>query len=215
MNKRVLLISLTFLVLIGSFQISISRSAPLTMQLTISGGITESYNESEIKTDLPTITGYGGFMKRTGSISQPVKWKGINLPALMTTLVNQVDYNISVIAVDGYQKNFTKSEVEGTIRSFNENNNTISIKAIPCLAYEQNDTALSSEDGPLRLTFIGENNQSILTSSSLWVYQVITIRIETTDEITTTTTSQTTGVSDYTYLFTLLLAVSIIKRREK
>ncbi|MHA1968299.1 MAG: hypothetical protein ACW964_10900 [Candidatus Hodarchaeales archaeon] len=175
---------------------SISRSTPLTMQLAISGSITESYNESEITTELPTITGYGGYMRRTGSIFQPVKWKGIDLPALMTSLVGQIDYNISIISVDGYRVNLTASEVEGEIRTFDEENTTLSIKAIPCLAYEQDDAALNSEDGPLRLVFIGENNQSVLTFGPLWVGQVITVFIETTDEITSIPTSTTPHESE-------------------
>ena len=46
----------------------------------------------------------------------------------------------------------------------------------------------------MRLVFIGENNQSILTISSLWVRQVDTIHIDIEGgiTITITTTTQTT-----------------------
>ena len=162
---------------------SLGTSSPLAMQLTLEGAVSASYSESEIMNDFPTITGYGGYQKSTGTIINGSKWKGVHLTVFLTSILGDIDYNISIIAVDDWKADFTKAEILGGIRTFDDTNTTLSIKALPVLAFEENDTLIGSDGGPLRLVFVGENNQSILTSSSLWVKQVDTIRIYTTSVV--------------------------------
>ena len=190
-------VSFSILILVGLLfsvfsPLNMTLSTPTVMELDIEGSVAISYSESEIKQSLPPVSGWGGKLKTTGSITTPTYWKGIHLPLMLDSLVGELDYNISIQPSDGYPpQNLTRQEVNGAIRTFNEENVTLDIKAIPVLAFEENNITLDTEDGPLRLVFIGENNQIILTISTLWVKHVDTIQILTEDGSTTTLTTTT------------------------
>jgi hypothetical protein len=205
------------------------------MELTIEGAISDSYSESKIKNDLPSVTGYGGKQKTQPpySITAPSKWKGIYLSRFLMDLLGDQDYNVSFISQDdAFTVNLTRNEINGGIRAFDETNTTLETVTISVLAYEEDDKALDSEDGPLRLVFVGENNQSILTISTLWVKQVDTIRVFTSNgnsltitstDITTTgsQSTQTTNsktsiwITIWEMMITFFLLIFLRERRKK
>ena len=188
-----------FFVILGFVFISanvISNSAVNTaLQLTVEGDLTGSYNETQIKNELPTVTGWGGYQRTTGTIVPASKWKGIHLPLFLSSLIRDDDFNVSAIAIDDYSISMTRDEINGGIRAFDDENNTLVTTVIPILAYEENDAPISNDDGPLRLVFIGDNNESILTMSPRWVKQIVILHITTivgeTSSITITSTSTT------------------------
>ncbi len=189
-----------FFVLLGFVFISanvLSNSAVITaLQLTVEGDFVGSYDETQIKNELPTVTGWGGYQRTTGTIVPASKWKGIHLPLFLSSLIGDDDFNVSAIAIDDYSIFMTRDEIYGGIRAFNDENNTLATTVIPILAYEENDVPISNDEGPLRLAFIGDNNESILTMSPRWVKQIVTLHITTiveeTSSITITSTSTTT-----------------------
>ncbi|MCK4849575.1 MAG: hypothetical protein KAT16_11135, partial [Candidatus Heimdallarchaeota archaeon] len=144
---------------------------PTAMELDIEGDVTISYTESDIMQSLPIVVGWGGKIRTQFpyTADSPTFWKGVHLALMLDSLVDELDYNISVRSADGLYANLTRQEVNGGVRTCNEENVTLDIKAIPVLAFEENNITLDAEDGPLRLVFVGENNQSILTISTLWI----------------------------------------------
>ncbi|MHA2033608.1 MAG: hypothetical protein ACW99Q_29925, partial [Candidatus Kariarchaeaceae archaeon] len=91
------------------------QASPAEMKLDIEGDVSHSYSESDIKQSLPVISGWGGMQKSSGTIIDPSFWKGVNIPLMFDSIVNDLDYNISIIASDGYNKNFTSQDVNGAI----------------------------------------------------------------------------------------------------
>jgi hypothetical protein len=185
------------------------QSSPMEMKLDIEGAVSISYSESDIKQSLPVISGWGGMQKTRDpfAIISPSFWKGVNIPELLNSFVGALDYNISIIASDGYNKNFTSQDVNGAIRTFDEENTTLVTVGIPVLAFEENNTVIDIDDGPLRLVFIGENNQSILTISSLWVRQVETIHIDIEGGGTITMSTTTESIVETTSLNVIWLLI--------
>ncbi len=190
------------------------------MKLDIEGAVSISYSESDIKQSLPAISGWGGMQKTKDpyTIISPTFWKGVNIPLMLESIVNGLDYNISIIASDDYNKNFTSQDINGAIRTFDEENNTLDTTGIPVLAFEESNSTIDEEDGPLRLVFIGENNQSILTISSIWVKQVDTIHISVEGGITitlsTTTAAKSTSLN-IIWVFIPSLTFLILNRKKK
>ncbi len=175
------------LILINS-NLSPAIASITNMQLTLEGNVIGTLTEAEIKLGLPTTTGWGGYQNSRGTITPTSRWKGVHIPLFLTSILEELEYNVTIMALD-YSINLTRAEVEGGIRTFDEENNTLTTKAIPILAYEQNDNTVKDGDGPLRLVFIGENNLSILTYGPLWVKQVITLRVTLNSEIIFSLTS--------------------------
>ena len=158
------------------------------MQLSFEGDVSGTYSESTIKNELPAVSGYGGSINSYGNIRvfAATKWQGIHLPLLMNSILGEKGYNVTIIAIDGYNKTLTKPQLEGDIRAFDDTNTTLDISVVPVLAYEGNDTSVGDEDGPLRIVFVGENNQSIYTDGFRWIRQVVTIHVATEDGSTFT-----------------------------
>jgi hypothetical protein len=216
-SRRHLLLGLLFLLISFSSSSNMIQASPAEMKLDIEGDVSHSYSESDIKQSLPVISGWGGMQKSSGTIIDPSFWKGVNIPLMFDSIVNDLDYNISIIASDGYNKNFTSQDVNGAIRAFNEENVTLNVTVIPVIAFEGD---IETADGPLRLVFIGENNQSILTISALWVRQVDTIHIDIEGGITITITTTTQSSVETTPLNVVWLLVPtliflILYRRKK
>jgi hypothetical protein len=187
------------------------------MELNIEGGISKSYSETDIKQSLPIVSGWGGYVNRLGNPSNSTYWKGVNLPSMFNTFVGELDYTISVIASDDYNTTMTREEVDGGIRASNEENITLAIKAIPVLAFEESNITIDEEKGPLRLVFVGENNQSILTESFRWIRQVETIRLSIEDGITITLTTTTPKSTSSGFILVIIptLILLIAYRRRK
>ena len=201
----------------GFSEINMAQSSPMVIELNIEGGISKSYSETDIKQSLPIVSGWGGNVNRYGTPSNSTYWKGDNLPSMFNTFVGELDYNISIIASDGYNTTMTREEVDGGIRAFNEENITLAIKAIPVLAFEESNITIDVENGPLRLVFVGENNQSILTESFRWIRQVETIRLSIEDGITITLTTTTPKSTSSGFILVIIptLILLIAYRRRK
>ena len=193
----------------------VSGSSPI-MQLSFEGDVSGTFSESAIKNELPTVSGYGGSINSYGNIKvySATKWQGIHLPLMMNSILGNKGYNVTIIAVDGYNKTLTQSQVEGDIRAFDDTNTTLDVSVIPVLAYEGNETSVGDEDGPLRIIFVGENNQSIYTDGFRWIKQVVTIHVATEDGSTFTVSSSdsftTTTATTRFDIFGILFGVSII-----
>lgn len=190
-----------------------------TMTLSVTGAVTHTLSEAEIL-KLPSITGWGGYWKTKEpyTIVDPQKFKGVNLPIWLEIITGTIDYNVTVYASDGYLWKFSKEEINGGLFTTDENNQSTDIKAIPVIAYEENDSPLSGVD-PLRLAFVGENNEKILTISLIWVKYVVRIDIEAASTLTytfppplDTTTEGTTNPEETAGfgLVSLLLGISFI-----
>jgi hypothetical protein len=139
--------------------------------------------------DLETIdsfSGSGRFIKSkllpdTVVIENSESFTGVRIIKLLDNIPDiPVNYIISIISSDGWNVNFTKNEVQGFVDIYDEKGNILlNQSAVMIVAYQQNGEYYSvidedNEIGPLRIAFIGDN---VITSSSLWSRNVITIKI--------------------------------------
>lgn len=149
-----------------------------TYVLTIKcGNTTKSYTLDEIK-NMPSVSGYGGYVKKSNVTIGPDLYKGVSVKYLLQNLSLPENYSIAVIASDGYAKNFSFDIINGNVEIYNESGSYIGVGNVTMiLAYEKNGNPLSEDEGgPLRIAFVSDNNY--LTSSSLWIKNVVSIEVK-------------------------------------
>lgn len=116
-------------------------------------------------TNLPSITGYTGFVK-TGTypavIVSPSNWTGIPLMHLLSLDNNQpMNYSLQILSSDGYTTFFTMAEVQGSIEAYNSSTaEPIGPRNFTMvLVYMQNGEPLTNETGgPLRLALFPDGD---------------------------------------------------------
>lgn len=148
-----------------------------TYVLTIKcGNITKSYTLDEIK-KMPSVSGYGGYVKKSNVTVGPDLYKGVSVKYLLQNLSLPENYSIAVIG-SGYTKNFSFDAINGNVEIYNESGSYIGVGNVTMiLAYEKNGNPLSEEKGgPLRLAFVSDNNY--FTPASMWVKKVLSIEVK-------------------------------------
>lgn len=124
---------------------------------------------SELK-DIDEYSGIGSMMTQI-NIKGPYNFTGVRFNKLLHNLaIDKGSIGAWIIATDGYNKTFTSNELQGNISVFDESGNSSEIMVELLLVYSQDGVLLSSDDGPLRLAYVGQSN--CVTPASYWIKQV-------------------------------------------
>ncbi|NHJ14513.1 MAG: hypothetical protein EAX95_12610 [Candidatus Thorarchaeota archaeon] len=148
---------------------------PIVFEVITNAGTT-SFTWTEML-DLPTVTGEGGTKNRFGTLDGPFNFTGFSLHSLLTALASlPEEYNVSVVATDGYAVVYNHTLVEGTITGFDSTtgDSVGTIAATMIVAYERDGEPLL-DDGPLRIAFV--NDEGYLSNSSLWAKHVANVTL--------------------------------------
>ena len=143
----------------------------------IYGDIVKDYTLNELE-DLESFTGLGGYINKVNVTSGPFELTGVRISTFLNQFdINSENYNITVTASDGTQQEFNISNIKGEIPIFNETGVQIGNSGvIMILSYKIDNEYIDVSDGPLRLTFDYDAENSF-TSSNLWVKNVVSIEI--------------------------------------
>ena len=157
-----------------------------TMTVEIAGPTgTERLTVADLKA-LAATQGYGGYINALGTITGPKQYVGVSFDALKALVGG--GNTITVIASDGYSRTLTAAEAAGEVPQFDPTTGEEIADPDPLaliLAYSEDGNSLRYGDGPLRAVLVGEAAEQV-TSSKLWLKQVVKILVEntTTLEIT-------------------------------
>ena len=113
----------------------------------------------------------------TVEITGPYEFIGVKISTLILKIENLPEnYNILVFSSDDWRTEYTKDQVEGLVKVYNESGNeTEASEATIILAYKENNEYITDEKiGPLRIAFVGDNP---ITASDLWAKMVVSIEI--------------------------------------
>jgi hypothetical protein len=150
---------------------------PMTLTVIGSSGTQVVLHETEIG-NLPSYRAYGGYKNVLGNIRGLGYYTGVRL----TTLCNLVGGmragdTLRVIASDGYQQDFTYSQVVlGEFVTYDPTTGEQVPHAqplVPIMAYYYNDANIP--DGPLRSAIVGP--EGLATDSIYWVKYAVKIEI--------------------------------------
>ncbi|MHA1302541.1 MAG: hypothetical protein ACTSQE_14160 [Candidatus Heimdallarchaeaceae archaeon] len=143
----------------------------------VSQSTSVNYTLSELK-DLPSVTGYGGYKRTTGSLEGPHQYTGVPLLTLLNAVggISQTD-DIQITSSDGYMVTFSYEMVEGHVTAYDsKTGDYVGIGDFQViLAYEQDGAALYPDSGPLRIALI--SSSSYLSDGHLWSKMVEKIEI--------------------------------------
>jgi hypothetical protein len=135
---------------------------------------------------LPSVTGYGGYVSQSGTITGPFSYQGVALTNLLNT-VGGISEGDSVIftSSDNYAQTLSYDQItNGNFNYYDTTGNPVTPQTMPALTliYSENGTLLDNTHGPVELGMLSPQN--ILTDGSLWAKMVTTI----------TVTSDTSGI---------------------
>lgn len=154
------------------------KEQPATVEYVLTveyGNEVRKYTMDELKS-MMSVSGYGGYIKKNNVTVGPNLYKGIPIKNLLQEFSLPGNYSITVIAGDGYTKNFSIDTVKGKVDIYSENGSYLGIKNLTMIvAYEKDGDALGEDEGPLRIAFVSD--EGYITSSSLWVKNVVSIKI--------------------------------------
>ncbi|MFX1561666.1 MAG: hypothetical protein ACFFBL_13840 [Promethearchaeota archaeon] len=139
-------------------------------------GTVEGFKLREI-TKRTSISGEGGYRRSNGIISGPFNFTGVSVFDLISGVATlPSNYTLIAIAIDGWNSQYTKAEVEGTVDGYTPTGDPLEeIQSTMLIAYEEDGSPIADEDGPLRIVFINEDGN--LTDGYRWVRQVICLTI--------------------------------------
>lgn len=125
---------------------------------------------------MESVTGDGGYKKKSGDIVGPFNFTGVSLRTLLEEYFTlPEDYIVIARSRDGYAAEYTKSIVEGAVNGYNATGYPLDeINSTVVIAYEQNGSAII-DNGPLRLVFLNEDGN--LTDGFRWVGDVVSIAV--------------------------------------
>lgn len=139
------------------------------------GNETKNYTIDELKS-LPDVSGYGGYVKKNNVTVGPNLYRGVPVEYLLQQFSLPENYSITIIASDGYTKNYSLDIISGRVDIYDANGTYIGVGNLTMiLAYEKNGTPLGEDEGPLRVAFVGD--KGYLTPSNLWVRNVVAIEV--------------------------------------
>lgn len=136
------------------------------------------YTMNNLK-NLEEYTGRGSMINGIGTINGPFEFTGVSITTLLEDvgITNLSSIKINATSANNLSKIFNADAIVGNVTIFNETGNEInwSTPVILLLAYEKDGMEISDENGPLRITYVGEGTP--ITLSENWVKQVISIEI--------------------------------------
>ena len=139
------------------------------------GDESKNYTLDDLKS-MPSISGYGGYVKKNNVTVGPNLYRGVPLEYILQEFSLPENYSITVIASDGYEKDYSIDMIRGKVDIYNESGNYIGVGNLTMiLAYEKDGSALGEDEGPLRVAFVSE--EGYLTLSNLWIRNVVSIEI--------------------------------------
>ena len=121
--------------------------------------------------DFDQITGNGGRIKSSGSVSGPYTYTGVlisNLAQEFTSIPSE--YGVMAIADDGYTITYTSDEIAGETMVYDSEGNELGLGGVSMIlaTSEDGDTDYS---GAYRIVFVNDNEP--ITDASLWAKYVI------------------------------------------
>lgn len=171
--------------------------APNVLTLTYKGE--EKQYSLENLQGFDSITGNGGRLKVTGSISGPYEYTGV----LITTLADEFssmssEYSVVAIADDGYTVSYTSDEVQGNIMVYDSEGNEVGIGGVSMVLATM-EGGETDYPGSYRIVFVNEDDP--ITDSFLWAKYLV--ELEFIDESNDDTPPAITMVkpSNGVYLF--------------
>lgn len=150
----------------------------VTTTLEISGPTgTEQVSWDELLA-MAVTDGYGGTLSSSGSIKGPMLYKGVAVSALAALVGG--GSTVTLIASDGFSRTLTAAETAGEVAQYDPatGEEIVALTALTLiLAYQEDGEPLAAGDGPLRAALVGPAADQV-TSSKLWVKQVVRIEVE-------------------------------------
>jgi hypothetical protein len=127
--------------------------------------------------DMPAVEGWCGTISSTGTISTPLKMKGVSLVELMDLVGGlKSDMGINIVAKDGYSITMSYDQtINGNFITYDPGTGVekkVGDVLTPIVAYERDGEPIpEEEDGPLRIFIISESNNQIVDGhwSVKWV----------------------------------------------
>ena len=152
---------------------------PMTLTLVARNGTALTLNESSIA-KLEEVESIGGFKTSAGYIRGIGNYTGISI----TTLCNLVgginsSFSLRITGGDGYSMVYTYEQIMGNdLIYFNpatgdETNHTQALTMI--IAYYKDGLNLTSDEGPLRVAFVGP--EGVLTEGHWWIKNIVEVEI--------------------------------------
>lgn len=137
--------------------------------------VVKRYTMNDIKS-MVNISGYGGYIKKNNLTVGPNLYKGVPIEYLLQEFPLPYNYSITIIAGDGYTKNFSIDIIRGNVDIYDKNGSRLGKENLTMIvAYEKDGNLLDNDEGPLRIAFV--SSESYITSSSLWIRNVVSIKI--------------------------------------
>jgi hypothetical protein len=154
----------------------------LTLQSSTS---TMNYTMTDLM-EFDSIEGYGGYKRATGTVVGPHWYKGVSLGLLLDEVGGIIlGEELEVIASDNWKITYTSQMLNGNVVAYNSiTGENLGIKEFQIiLAYEEDGSKIPTDDGPIRIAFISEEEH--LTDGNLWAKKVQTMKIKTSSNMWT------------------------------
>ena len=147
---------------------------------------------------LSSVTGYGGYVSQSGTITGPFPCQGVALTNLLNTVggISQGE-NVVFTSSDNYALTLSYDQItNGNFNYYDTTGNPITPQTMPTLTliYSENGTLLDKYFGPVELGMLSPQN--ILTDGSLWAKMVTSITVTSdTSGLNSTSSNSTNGLS--------------------
>ncbi len=157
-------------------------SGDAVLSVVTSSG-TQTFTLKDIK-KLPAVEAYGGIKNSAGNITPPVKFKGVALTELLSSLGGLPEgAGVTFTAKDGYEMTMSAEQVQtGKFITYDVSTGdekTIDDQLQLVLAYEMEDEALDLErDGTFRLAILSSEGNEV-TDGHWWVKWVTQVEVKT------------------------------------
>jgi len=150
------------------------------MTLTVVGlnGTTVTLNSTTMG-NVTSFTSSGALVTSAGHINTVLNYTGVSIVTLCN-LVGGItnETSVTIIASDGYSMVFTYDQIMGGYTTYSPvtgdevgHNQTLTT----ILAYFRNGTALSEDEGPLRVAIVG--SEGLITDGHFWIKEVTKIEL--------------------------------------
>ncbi len=129
-------------------------------------GQQKSYSLQDLQA-FESITGTGGRIRVTGSVSGPYEYTGVPIFSLIEEFSPHPEtFDMVTISKDGYTVDFSYDQIKGNVMVYDEHGNELGIGSVTMiLAYAEDDEPLI-HGGPLRIAWV--NDDDAITDAFLW-----------------------------------------------